>query len=240
MKIESQVALVRERATVLLKEEPTFKPATKSVPKPEVVPKNPEPVTQALPSLDKQIARSVFDSLLRGPFRYFEKLIENKPLRILYRLVSESARKISESAFVKMLSNEKFTKQDLKGSFFRALEHIPATVVIEPNLFEGAIPRMLAGLGNMAVRLATRFGFYKVNAISHEELNERNVFDELASRAGYRAINTLTEYLPDNAAAGIGTRILEQLLINLHLHVFKPINRLLPKNILKQEANFSS
>lgn len=168
--------------------------------------------------------RCLFDATVRGFVRFAEKFIDDKFLRVSYRLATETARKMSESSFVNVLQGQKVTKKDLSTAFTRSLEHIPATSLIEPNLFEGSVPRMLAGLGNMALRFASRFGFYKVNAIDHKELGTKNLFDDLLSRSVLRSVYVDS---PNNFI-GIGARILEQLLININLHLVKPISRLFP------------
>ena len=122
------------------------------------------------------------------------------------------------------LDNKKTSKKDYITSLLRAFEHVPATSFIEPNLFEGKFQRILAGFGNMAVRFAARLGFYKVNAISHEDLGLKNTLDEFLGRSVLRAVYVDST----NPIIGIGVRVLEQLLINLNLHVVKPLNRLFP------------
>lgn len=177
---------------------------------------------------EKGIARSIFDSIFRGVIRYFESLINNQPLRVLYRLVSELGRKTSEIAFLNVLDKKKaLSKSDLINGVLRALEHVPATTIIEPSFFEGSIPRVLAGLGNMAVRFASRYGFYKINSnsISRETLGEKNLMDEFVSRSLARVIPVNF----DNPIGGISMRILEQLAIDLNLHVLKPLSKLFPQ-----------
>ena len=176
--------------------------------------------------IKKGAARSVFDSVFRGVIRYFESLIDSQPLRVLYRLRSETARKTSEIAFINVLDKKKiFSLNDFKNGSMRALEHIPATAIVEPSLFEGSIPRVLAGLGNMTLRFASRYGFYKINSTSREVLGEKNLLDEFTSRSLARVIPVNF----DSPSAGIGMRILEQLVIDLNLHVFKPLSRLFPQ-----------
>jgi len=191
---------------------------------------SPQVTTKKTTTLSKDIARSVFDSVLRGPLRYFESFIESQLLRVLYRLVTELARKTSELAFMNVLDKKKvFSMKDFIDGSVRALEHVPATVMVEPNLFDSTIPRVLAGIGNMAVRFVTRFGFYATKSIDRDALGEKNMLDEFTSRSLFRVVYTNS----DNLVIAIGTRILEQLLINLNLHVFKPLGRLFP-----QFANF--
>ena len=189
-------------------------------------PKESEPAVKKIGDIEKGVARSVFDSVFRGVIRYFESLIDSQPLRVLYRVGTESVRKTSEIAFLNVLDNKKtLSLNDLARGSMRALEHLPATVAVEPSFFEGSIPRALAGLGNMAVRFAARFGFYKINATSREALGEKNLLDEFTSRSLARVIPVNF----DNPTAGIGMRILEQLAIDLNLHVFKPLSRLFPQ-----------
>ena len=189
-------------------------------------PKESKIAAKKIGDIEKGVARSVFDSVFRGVIRYFESLIDSQPLRVLYRLGTESVRKTSEIAFLNVLDNKKtLSFSDLARGATRALEHLPATVAVEPSFFEGSIPRALAGLGNMAVRFAARFGFYKINATSREALGEKNLLDEFTSRSLARVIPVNF----DNPTAGIGMRILEQLVIDLNLHVVKPLNRLFPR-----------
>ena len=176
----------------------------------------------------KGVVRSIFDSVFRGIIRYFESFINSQPLRILYRLVSELGRKTSELAFLNVLDKKKaLSLDDFVNGLKRALEHVPATAIIEPSFFEGSIPRVLAGLGNMALRFAGRYGLYKINpgSASREALGEKNLLDEFASRSLARIIPVNF----DNPIGGIGMRILEQLTIDLNLHVLKPLSRLLPQ-----------
>ena len=187
----------------------------------------PQPeITRKISDIEKGIVRSVFDSTFRGIIRYFESFFDNQFLRVLYRLGSETARKTSEIAFLNVLDKKKiFSLNDFKNGSMRALEHIPATAIVEPSLFEGSIPRVLAGLGNMTLRFASRFGFYKINSTSREVLGEKNLLDEFTSRSLARVIPVNFE----SPGAGIGMRILEQLVIDLNLHVFKPLSRLFPQ-----------
>lgn len=185
----------------------------------------PKPVINKIGEVEKGISRSIFDSVFRGIIRYFESFFDSQPLRVLYRLGSEILRKNSEIAFLNMLDKKKtLSLDDFVNGSIRALEHVPATAFIEPSLFEGSIPRILAGLGNMALRFASRFGFYKVKAMPREALGEKNLLDEFASRSLARVVPVNF----DNPAGGIGMRILEQLAIDLNLHVFKPFSRLFP------------
>ena len=171
-----------------------------------------------------EIIRSSYDALVRGVARFVEKFIDNKILRVLYRLGTESIRKVSEISLINYFGNKETNKQDYITALLRAFEHVPATSFIEPNLFESKLQRILAGFGNMAVRFATRFGFYKVNAINFEELGLKNSLDEFLSRAVLRAVYVDST----NPIVGIGVRVLEQLFINLNLHIVKPLSRLFP------------
>ncbi|MBI3590327.1 MAG: hypothetical protein HY094_02975 [Candidatus Melainabacteria bacterium] len=167
----------------------------------------------------------ISDAVLRGPVRFVEKFIDNQFLRVLYRLATESVRKTSEVLLVNFLENKKTTKKDVVPALVRALEHVPATAIVEPNLFESGFQRLLAGFGNMTLRFITRFGFCQAGVIKRGELGEKNLPDEFLSRSLFRTIFVNS----DNPALGIGVRILEQALINLNLHVMKPLNRLIQK-----------
>lgn len=188
-------------------------------------PQTQKPVN-SMGDVEKSVVRSLFDSTFRGVIRYFENSIDSQPLRVLYRFGTESARKISEIAFVNGLDGkEVMSLNDFKNGSLRALEHVPATAIIEPGFYEGTIPRVLAGLGNITVRLASRFGLYKMNVTSPEALGEKHIMDEFASRSLLRAIPVNF----DSPIAGIGMRTVEQLAIDLNLHVFKPFGRLFPQ-----------
>ena len=176
------------------------------------------------PSLLTQVLRSLYDATVRGFVRYAEKFIDNKLLRILYRLPTEAARKISELAIVNILEKRAVTSKEVITGFIRALEHIPATTLFEPNLFEGHIPRVLAGFGNALIRIATRTGFCITGAIERQDLSEKGFLDEAVSRSLLRAV-----YVDSSSPViSIGVRILEQALINFNLHIVKPLNRLFP------------
>ncbi len=225
--VKTQPGIVMEtKSQVVEEEESSVRPPEteeKSIEtKKESEPKLLKPVKQ-ISDIEKGVARSIFDSTFRGVVRYFESSIANQPLRVLYRLGTESARKTSEIAFLNVLDKKPvLSLNDLKNGSMRALEHVPATAIIEPSFYEGSIPRILAGLGNMTMRFASRVGLSEVNPTSRESLFEKNVLDEFASRSLFRIIPVNF----DNPISGIGMRILEQLGIDLNLHVVKPFSRL--------------
>lgn len=186
--------------------------------------------------LGKNIARSIFDSIFRGVIRYGESLINNPLVRVPYRLGTETARKTSEIAFLNILNQKKaFSLDDLEKGAMRTLEHGPVSLLKAPGLYESAFVRPLAGLGDMTIRFASRFVLSEVNPTSSEALNEKNIFDEFLSRSLFRIIPVNFE----NPFAGIGMRALEQLGIDLNLHVVKPFSRLFPgsNNFLKNLKN---
>ncbi len=206
--------------------EPSEIPVKRRETKEENKSTTPKPVNK-MDYVGKGVARSLFDSVFRGVIRYFESFFDSQLLRVLYRLGTETLRKSSEIAFLNVLDKKKsFSLNDFVNGTKRALEHIPATAIIEPSFFEGSIPRVLAGLGNMAIRFASRYGLYKIssNSTSRETLGEKNLLDEFAGRSLARVIPVNF----DNPVGGIGMRILEQLTIDLNLHVFKPLSRLFP------------
>lgn len=187
----------------------------------------------------QQVYRSIFDAAVRSPLRQIEKSIENPLLRGAYRFVSEVGRKSSEAAFVNnMKGDANFTKDDFVRSLTRAAEHVPATLAIDSNHlveyasffekfvpFEQAIPKVFAGFGNIGIRLATRVGLYKTGSVDRDGLREKGMLDELISRSLFRALNVTS----DNPFMSMGSRVVEQSLINLNLHVFKPVSRLFPE-----------
>ena len=219
---DTLAAPIRSQLQTAEKSTPVVSPLKVEIQRGEIKPVTQKFLDNKISDTGKGVARSVFDSVFRGVIRYFESFIDNQPLRVLYRLGSETVRKTSEIAFLNVLDNKKaLSSDDFVNGSMRALEHI-ATLFIEPSSFTGPIAKTLAGIGNMAVRLLARLGLSKVKPTSSEALNEKNILDEFVSRSLPRAIPVNF----DNPIAGIGMRIVEQLAINLNLHVLKPISRL--------------
>ena len=178
---------------------------------------NPQPKT----SIFHLVIKCLADAAVRGPLRYLERFINNEFLRVLfYRPLTESARKILEIALGNYLENKETTKKDFVTAVIRALEHVPATAIIEPNFFESAVPRVFAGLGNMGLRFVSRLGFYGVGAIDKEGLGLNHLLDDFLSRSAIRLVRSIS----NNPLV----LVVEQALINLNLHIVKPLGRSFP------------
>jgi hypothetical protein len=173
--------------------------------------------------VEKNLARSVVDAfLLRAAPRLLETYISNPVLRAGYRFVTEIGRKNIESVFVNYLERKPFTAKDFKIGLSRAFEHVPATLVLEPNTFNSPVLKILAGLGNMGVRFAARLGLPKADVANPVAPN--GVMNDFFSRSVFRIFSINS----DNSLIGFLSRGFEQLFINLDLHVFKSCERAFP------------
>lgn len=192
-------------------------------------------ISQNKNNIFHQTIRSTIDAIARSILRTPEEFIKNQYVRVLYRLASEALRKTGEVFLVGFLNKEKVTNEKIKEGLTRALEHVPATTIVEPNLFEDHFQRISAGLGNIALRFLTRFAFYKTGAINKQAIGMGNVLDDFFARTLFRGV-----YLNSmNMATRITGRFLEQLFINLDLHVFKFASKLFPKfqNLFEGKTN---
>ena len=176
------------------------------------------PVTPSALSNKTNVISSLTDAGMRGVFRFLEP---DDKLRPLYRLGTEFIRKGAEGSVINVLEGERITKEVWSTGLKRALENAAATVVLEPNLSDSRFKRVLLGLGNMLIRFGVRVGLFGLNIISSDELGINDLHEQLFARGFGRVVYTAS----DDPVMGIGVRAFEQALINLSLHVVKPVSR---------------
>lgn len=135
--------------------------------------------------------------------------IKDRLIRGVIRGPWEAGRKLFEVISSNFLygKEELITKDQTKVALTRAFEHVPATIIIEPNSSEG-IGRLGAGLANVLLRIGTRFGSHKAGIIDWKSFLSVGPEKEIAVKTLGRAGGLLFR---DNPFI---SRMFEQTLIN--------------------------
>ena len=156
---------------------------------------------------------SVVDAALRAAGRYIEisTMKENPVLRLPFRYGSETVR-YGLSRLVKNTTEKKTVpaKDIWIEGLKKSIEITVGSGFIEPNLFDERLQRVGAGFLNSIVRIIPRGLLVFSNFLSKENLNLKNLLDELVARTSARLLYADTE----NAPLRVGLLTLEQLFIN--------------------------
>ena len=206
------------------------------------VPQNEVNVPKAIERHDKDAgdtARSVLcnlvDSSIRAAGRHAEATADvisaNPLIRLPFRFLTEVTRNGTSASLQGIFENKKITKAIWLDGAKKAFENTAATAFFEPNRFKNSFTRVGAGFANMLIRFGARFGLMVLEVISPEEMNLDIAPDEFVSRSLGRVIKPFS----DSPIVGIGSRFVEQVLINFGVEKLFVKNHVLPKFKTKLE-----
>ena len=168
-----------------------------------------------------KLCYSFLDSVIRCPLRLLEATYNMADYPIfgpIYRTLSEATRH-GIVGFIKDEENNKhnYSKRSLsalKTLSEKTIENVFGYLAIKPNIINSSVGRMLAGLGNMFIRLLPRMTSVTLNLRPAKEVQCKNLVDEFIGKSIGRAlprdiwgllceqigINLLVDYKPVSKA----------------------------------------
>ena len=208
------VALQRERVS-----RPAFAERSQLPKNPErAIRANSQPATKpALSNNQESIARLAKDivcSATRALGRQLESSVElisdNPIVRVPFRFLTEIIRNGTSGSVQSVLENKKVSSKIWFDGAKKGLENAVATAIFEPNKYTNTIARVGSGFANMLVRFAARLALVALEVISPNDIGLEEMPDDLA----VRSLGRIVKPFSDSPFVGVGTRFLEQMLIN--------------------------